>query len=504
MPDGFEPSERGSSWFVADSLDLRGAGRPAFGLVGDYTYRSLAIRTPEGVTQATPVASALYGHLGASVVLADRVRLAASIPLQLFVDGEAQASDVLPPPPTEQGVGDLRLGSDVRLFGTYGDAVTIAAGVQAWLPTGATAQYAGDGELRVRPRAMMAGELGSFVYAAELGVRYRGRSETVGGIVIGSDVGATLAAGARLFDRKVHVGAELYGSTVLSDPLGRRATPLEALLSVHHAVSREVRVGAGVGTGLLRDFGPPAIRGLLTLEWTPSAEAGAEERQVRDIEGGVRAGEDPRAGDGDAHRIDACREGTVAGGGACAPDADGDGIDDIADACPTVPGIRTSTPHDNGCPNRDPDADGIVSELDACPDEAGLKDPDPKRSGCPLVFARGEALELRIPLSFAAGSAEVPNDAKNLAVLEALARYMLAKPQVRIRIEGHTDDRAPLASGSKLSAARADAVARWLIAQGVDATRLESRGLGSERPLRSNETEAGRRANERIELHFAH
>src|SRR4051812_25157863 len=37
----FEPSERGSDWFTNESLDLRGAVRPAFGVVGDYQYRPL-------------------------------------------------------------------------------------------------------------------------------------------------------------------------------------------------------------------------------------------------------------------------------------------------------------------------------------------------------------------------------------------------------------------------------------------------------------------------------
>lgn len=508
-PDGFEPSERGSAWSVADSLDLRG-DRPAFGVVTDYTHRRLALRTPEGAPQPTPVANALYAHLGASYALKGRVRIAASLPLQLFVDGEASEADPLPPPPTDQGIGDARLGGDVRLFGAYGDVVTVAAGVQAWVPTGSTAQYAGGGDVRVRPRVMLAGERGAFVYAAEIGARYRGRSEIVGGVAIGSDVGVTLAAGARLLARRLLVGVELYGSTVLSDPLGARATPLEALVSARHAIGDEVRVGVGVGTGLLRGAGAPMVRALLSLEWAPPPPASATASAPRGeepCEGGAAPGcrteeRDPAAAlDTGA---EACAEGTVAGGpdaAFCVPDEDGDGIDDLSDACPTVPGVRTDDPHDNGCPNADPDADGIVSELDACPGEAGLKDPDPTLSGCPLVFARGARLELRVPLSFGQGSAEVDRDPKNAVVLAAIARYLAAKPDLRLRVEGHTHDRVAPAVSATLSAARAEAVVRWLVTEGVDASRLASQGAGFERPLRSNETEAGRRANDRVELY---
>lgn len=64
------------------------------------------------------------------------------------------------------------------------------------------------------------------------------------------------------------------------------------------------------------------------------------------------------------------------------PDRDTDGITDAEDACPDVPGVRTIDPKTNGCPS-DRDKDGIPDAVDACPDVAGVRSDDPKTNGCP-------------------------------------------------------------------------------------------------------------------------
>lgn len=63
-------------------------------------------------------------------------------------------------------------------------------------------------------------------------------------------------------------------------------------------------------------------------------------------------------------------------------DRDKDTIFDDEDACPEEPGVRTSDPKTNGCPRRDRDKDGIFDDEDACPDEPGIRTDDPKTNGC--------------------------------------------------------------------------------------------------------------------------
>jgi chemotaxis protein MotB len=103
---------------------------------------------------------------------------------------------------------------------------------------------------------------------------------------------------------------------------------------------------------------------------------------------------------------------------------------------------------------------------------------------------------------FDPGSA-VPR-AESLPTLDALAR-VLARSGNPIRVEGHTDDRpirtSRFPSNWELSTARAT----WLVAHlieivGVDPGTLSAAGYGEFRPAASNETEAGRAQNRRVDL----
>lgn len=65
-------------------------------------------------------------------------------------------------------------------------------------------------------------------------------------------------------------------------------------------------------------------------------------------------------------------------------DRDKDSVFDDEDACPDLPGPRSTDRRTNGCPEqKDRDKDGVVDEVDACPDAPGAPSPDASRSGCP-------------------------------------------------------------------------------------------------------------------------
>ena len=74
-------------------------------------------------------------------------------------------------------------------------------------------------------------------------------------------------------------------------------------------------------------------------------------------------------------------------------------------------------------------------------------------------------------------------------------------PQSLLLVEGHTDSRGSDRINKILSLQRAQTVANYIISQmGVSAARLTAVGYGAERPIANNETEAGRRKNQRIDL----
>jgi len=84
--------------------------------------------------------------------------------------------------------------------------------------------------------------------------------------------------------------------------------------------------------------------------------------------------------------------------------------------------------------------------------------------------------------------------------LDRLAAYLRAHPQTRILIEGHTDSRGSDAYNDALSERRAQAVATALISRGVVEDAVRAIGRGKAYPVASNDTEAGRQQNRRVEI----
>ncbi|MBX5483160.1 MAG: OmpA family protein [Myxococcaceae bacterium] len=88
---------------------------------------------------------------------------------------------------------------------------------------------------------------------------------------------------------------------------------------------------------------------------------------------------------------------------------------------------------------------------------------------------------------------------ESLPVLESLAKAIKDTKATYV-IEGHTDDRGGAAYNKTLSEKRAASVKKWLVEHGADAARLKTVGYGQTRPAMSNDSEAGRAANRRVEV----
>lgn len=101
-------------------------------------------------------------------------------------------------------------------------------------------------------------------------------------------------------------------------------------------------------------------------------------------------------------------------------------------------------------------------------------------------------------LTFDIGSAKITNS--SVGEVDNLAFILKAYPNVKIKINGHTDNQGEANNNKILSEARAMAVKGRLIEQGVDRNRIIAAGYGSEDPIATNETEEGRAKNRRIEV----
>lgn len=84
--------------------------------------------------------------------------------------------------------------------------------------------------------------------------------------------------------------------------------------------------------------------------------------------------------------------------------------------------------------------------------------------------------------------------------LNKLVQLMNDNPSMKIQINGYTDNVGSDADNLKLSQARSQSVADYLISKGIDAKRLSAKGFGETQPIADNTTEAGRAANRRTEF----
>jgi peptidoglycan-associated lipoprotein len=90
--------------------------------------------------------------------------------------------------------------------------------------------------------------------------------------------------------------------------------------------------------------------------------------------------------------------------------------------------------------------------------------------------------------------------ADSRAVLDRKARVMREEPTVRIRIEGHADERGSTEYNLALGSRRAEAVRTYLMGVGVQAPRIEITTYGEARPLERGATESAWSRNRRAEF----
>lgn len=206
-----------------------------------------------------------------------------------------------------------------------------------------------------------------------------------------------------------------------------------------------------------------------------------------------------RDGDGIADAEDRCPDeaGPKPEGCPAPGDSDGDGILDPEDECPNTPG-----PAPKGCPDTDPDKDGIVGDADQCPNEPETKNGFQDADGCPdEVPAEVKKFTGVIQgIEFDFGKATIRGGSRK--VLDGAAKILKDYSDLRVRITGHTDNVGQHERNITLSLDRANAVKAYLADQGVDGSRIETRGAGPDEPIADNKTDAGRQQNRRIEFNL--
>lgn len=101
-------------------------------------------------------------------------------------------------------------------------------------------------------------------------------------------------------------------------------------------------------------------------------------------------------------------------------------------------------------------------------------------------------------LYFSADSSNI--EEKFIPVLEEIYAFLSQNSDVVIEIGGHTNNIPPADICYKLSTSRARNIAEYLYKKGLDATRITYKGYGKDKPIATNETLAGRKLNQRVEI----
>ncbi len=183
------------------------------------------------------------------------------------------------------------------------------------------------------------------------------------------------------------------------------------------------------------------------------------------------------------------------------PDNDLDGVPDNYDACPNEAGDRDR----DGCPVEDADKDGIADVNDRCPEQPETMNQYLDEDGCPdtpptSVKVTRTRVEIKETIQFETGSATLlPASFK---VLDDVYQVLTDAPEMRLRIEGHTDSEGNDTPNMRLSQERAQSVRVYLESKGIDGPRVESVGFGETRPIDTNRTASGRAVNRRVEFHI--
>jgi OmpA-OmpF porin, OOP family len=99
---------------------------------------------------------------------------------------------------------------------------------------------------------------------------------------------------------------------------------------------------------------------------------------------------------------------------------------------------------------------------------------------------------------FDTGSATIKPESEKALV--EMVKLLKGSPTLKVYVVGHTDNVGSLDSNLKLSSARAASVVKALVTRGIAAARLQSAGVGPYSPVASNDTDAGKAKNRRVEF----
>jgi len=389
----------------------------------------------------------LSAYLDFAMGLRDRFEVNVAVPFAVVqsTDSGTPAGIMLKSAGTG-AIGDARVGGSVLLYGkTSGPQVGLAATVA--VPVGSQNSFTGDRGVGAELLATAGFAGPGYRVIVNGGVRYRPEADYVT-----SDQGTEFVGRARLLvpvvNQRLVTSLEFDVMARASGPDAFTAlgSPILALLGARYHFPGGLSAGAGVGAGLTEAPGSPAVRALVTVGYSPEPKK-------------PRLGLVPRP-----------------------DDADGDGILDVDDKCPSQPEDKNGFEDADGCPDVPNDKDKLVDNP-----------PEPAPLTLEQVITLPAPIEFKFDTAIMLPGAEV--------YLNQVLKVLQNHPEVlRLEIQGHTSSEGGAEYNMRLSNDRAKAVFQWLVDHGIDAQRLTPRGYGLTQPLLPNDSEPNRQRNRRVQF----
>jgi len=188
------------------------------------------------------------------------------------------------------------------------------------------------------------------------------------------------------------------------------------------------------------------------------------------------------------------------------PDNDGDGVADAADQCPNEPEDADGFQDEDGCPDPDNDGDGVLDAQDQCGDKPETKNGYQDNDGCPdeVPAAVKKYTGAIKGITFKTGSAEILKP--SFKVLDAAVKVLNEYPDLKLEIQGHTDDVGDDAANLELSQLRAASVKAYFETKNIAGDRVIAKGYGETAPvqpidgLKGAKLKAAQAKNRRVEF----
>ncbi len=181
-------------------------------------------------------------------------------------------------------------------------------------------------------------------------------------------------------------------------------------------------------------------------------------------------------------------------------DTDGDGFLDHEDQCVDDPETVNDYKDEDGCPEKDTDGDGFWDEDDKCIEEPETKNGFEDNDGCPDEVPEEIAAFSGVIEGIYFDTAKDTIKKKSRKKLDEAVEVLKKFPDLKIRVNGHTDNQGGHDYNVDLSQRRADSVKQYMVDAGIDASRIQTKGHGPDKPIADNKTGKGRAKNRRIEF----